>query len=118
MSTEIDKGSALRFTSEILAWVATPWAIWPHSVPLAVISVVVLIGLPAVFATPGSRPHVLVAVPGYVTVGLVMLQLLAAVISSWAAWIPLAACIVTLIAMTTVAFELPRWKLLLSKAHL
>ena len=34
--------AVLRFATELFAWVATPWAIAPHSVLLAIASVVVL----------------------------------------------------------------------------
>ncbi|WP_084958034.1 hypothetical protein [Thermoactinospora rubra] len=110
-------GSTLRFLTEICAWVATLWALWPHSVALALLSVVVLIGLPAVFATPGDKRHVIVAVPGGVTVGLTILQIAAAVVAAWIAWIPLAAAAVTLVAAVTVSYELPRWRRLLSQPH-
>ncbi|MEU4545951.1 hypothetical protein [Nonomuraea dietziae] len=103
-------GSALRFATELVAWIATPWALAPHSVPLAVLSVIVLIGLPTLFSTPGDKRHVIVAVPGVVTILLVLLQLVAAVVSSWLAWAPAVAVVVSLLAAAT---ELPRWRRLL-----
>ncbi|SIN30480.1 hypothetical protein SAMN04489832_7211 [Micromonospora cremea] len=105
-----DLSSALRFLSELIAWVATPWALAPHSVPLAVASVVVLVGLPTVFATPGDKNHVLVPVPGAVTIALVGLQLVAAAVSAWFAWPWPAALVVTAVALSTVVTELPRWR--------
>ncbi len=36
--------SVLRFTAELVAWVATPWALSKYSWLLAVLAVVVLIG--------------------------------------------------------------------------
>ncbi|MBB6348719.1 hypothetical protein ACWGH8_17235 [Nonomuraea muscovyensis] len=108
-------GSALRFATELVAWVATPWALWPYSVPLAVLSPVVLIGLPTLFATPGDKRHVIVAVPGFVTILLVLLQLVAAVAAAWAAWSAVAGVAIALLAAVTVAFELPRWRWLLSR---
>ncbi|MFG2052638.1 hypothetical protein ACGFI9_01285 [Micromonospora sp. NPDC048930] len=105
-----DLASALRFLTELVAWVATPWALAPHSVVLAVASVVVLIGLPTVFATPGDKRQVLVPVPGVVTIGLVLLQLVAAVVSAWAAWPRPAAVLVTVLALAALVTELPRWR--------
>ncbi|MFF7674146.1 hypothetical protein [Actinacidiphila glaucinigra] len=67
-----------------MARVATPWALSGHSRPLAALSAVVLIGLPTVFATPGDKAQVIVPVPGAATVALVLPQLGAAVVSSWA----------------------------------
>ncbi|MFG3436781.1 hypothetical protein ACGF0J_06005 [Nonomuraea sp. NPDC047897] len=108
-------GSALRFATELVAWVATPWALWPHSAPLAVLSVVVLIGLPTLFATPGDKRHVIVAVPGFVTILLVVLQLVAAVAGAWTAWSAVAGGAVALLAAVTAVVEVPRWRWLLSR---
>src|SRR4051794_20288114 len=99
--------AALRFLTELVAWVATPWALASHSVPLAVVAVIVLIGLPTVFATPGDRARPVVAVPGTVTIALVLLQLAAAVIASWFAWRALVAVAVTVLAAATVVTEQP-----------
>ncbi|MDR8412338.1 hypothetical protein MTP10_26830 [Nonomuraea sp. 3-1Str] len=107
-------GSALRFATELIAWVATPWALASHSVALAVLSVVVLIGLPTLFSTPGDKRSVIVAVPGFVTILLVLLQLVAAVAASWVAWPAAVAVVVSVLAVATVAFEVPRWRWLLS----
>ena len=107
-------GPACRFLTELIAWVATPWALAEHSIPLAVASVIILIGLPTVFATPGDKPKVIVAVPGWVTILLVVLQLVAAVVSAWLAWWPVAAVAVSALAAVTVFLELPRWRRLLT----
>jgi hypothetical protein len=107
----------LRFLAELIAWVATPWALASHSVPLAVLSVVVLVGLPTVFATPGDKAQVIVPVPGFVTILLVLLQLVAAVIASWIVWPVWAAVIVTVVAVATVVTELPRWRWLLGRSR-
>lgn len=104
----------LRFTVELIAWTATPWALAPHSAVLAVLSVIVLIGLPTVFATPGDKSQVMVAVPGAGTIALVVLQLVAAVVSSWAAWPPPVAVAVSVLALACAVAELPRWRGLLA----
>ncbi|MFE1292525.1 hypothetical protein [Streptomyces sp. NPDC058751] len=108
--------SVLRFATEIVAWVATPWALSDRSWPLAVASVVLLIGLPTVFSTPGDKANVVVPVPGWVTVLLVLLQLAAAVVSSWIAWPVWAAVPVTVLAAVTCVTERRRWQWLLSGA--
>ena len=107
--------SALRFGTELVAWVATPWAIGPHSVVLAVLSVAVLIGLPTIFSTPGDKRNVIVAVPGYVTIALVALQVVVAVAAAWVAWHAFVAALVSVLAVVTVVLELPRWRWLLSR---
>jgi hypothetical protein len=102
--------SVLRFTTELVAWVATPWALAGHSWLLAALSVIVLIGLPTVFSTPGDKAQVIVPVPGAVTVALVLLQLAAAVVSSWAVWPAPFAALVSALAAATVVTEIPRWR--------
>ncbi|MEV0577986.1 hypothetical protein [Streptomyces sp. NPDC050392] len=106
--------SALRFATELIAWVATPWALTDHSWLLAVLSVVTLIGLPTLLSTPGDKAHVIIAVPGWATVLLVLLQLTAAVISSWLAWPVWAAISVTVLAATTLVTERRHWRWLVT----
>ncbi|MEU0598131.1 hypothetical protein ABZ484_07715 [Streptomyces sp. NPDC006393] len=106
--------SALRFATELVAWVATPWALAGHSWLLAALSVVVLIGLPTCLSTPGDKANVIIAVPGWVTILLVLLQLAAAVVSSWFAWPVWAALPVTVLAAATVVTERRRWSWLLA----
>jgi hypothetical protein len=110
--------SALRFATELVAWVATPWALSGRSWLLATLSVVVLIGFPTVFATPGDKNKVIIAVPGWGTILLVLLQLAAAVVSSWLAWPVWAAVLVSLMAGATLVTERPRWRWLLSVKRL
>ncbi|MEV4804520.1 hypothetical protein AB0K18_31360 [Nonomuraea sp. NPDC049421] len=108
--------SVFRFAVELVAWVAVPWALAGYSLPLAVLSMVLLIGLPTFFSTPGDKRHVVVAVPGFVTIGLVLLQVVAAVAAAWTVWHAVAAAVVTVLAVVTVVLELPRWRWLLSRA--
>ncbi|MFD6279961.1 hypothetical protein ACFWFI_31000 [Streptomyces sp. NPDC060209] len=108
--------SVLRFSAELVAWVATPWALAAHSWLLAVLAVVVLIGLPTVFSTPGDKTQVIVPVPGAVTILLVLLQLAAAVVSAWPAWPAWAAVPASVLAAATLVTERRRWLWLLKGA--
>ncbi|MFH8738558.1 MULTISPECIES: hypothetical protein [unclassified Streptomyces] len=110
--------SALRFATELVAWVATPWALAGHSWMLAAVSVVALIGLPTLFSTRRDKANVIIAVPGWATILLVLLQLAAAVISSWLAWPAWAAIPVTLLAAGTLVTERRRWRWLVSANQL
>jgi hypothetical protein len=105
--------SALRFATELVAWVATPWALAGVSPVLSVASVLLLIGLPTIFSTPGDKPKVIVAAPGYVTVALVVVEMAAAVISASLVWPPVAAVPVCMLVAVSVVTELPRWRWLL-----
>lgn len=109
----------LRFLAELIAWVGTPWALWSHSVPLAIGAVVLLIGLPAVFSTPGDRPggDGPIAVPGTVTILLLLAQLVAATTAAWALWPPWTAAAVTALCLLVLVTEQPRWRALTSNAR-
>ena len=113
-----DARGALRFLTELIAWVAAPWALWPHSPALAIAGVALLIGLPAVFATPGDRPGggAVVAVPGKVTILLVLLQLIAATVAAWYLWPSWVAAVVTLVCLGVCVTEQPRWRRLTAAA--
>jgi hypothetical protein len=107
--------AGLRFPTELVAWVATPWALAGFSWVLAVLSVVVLIGVPTVFTTPGDKTHGVVAVPGLVTILIVSLQIAAAVISAWWVWPVWASVLVSVLAAATLITEQPRWRWLLTR---
>lgn len=106
-----DARGALRFLTEVIAWVAVPWALLPYSRALAIGGVVLLIGLPAVFSTPGDRPggDAPVAVPGTMTILLVLLQVAAATIAAWVAWPWWIAAPVTVLCLLVPISEQPRW---------
>lgn len=106
-----DARGALRFLAELIAWVAVPWALWPHSPGLAIGAVALLIGLPAVFSTPGDRPGggTIVAVPGRVTILLVLLQLAAATAAAWFLWPWWIAAPITVVCLVVCMTEKPRW---------
>src|SRR5215475_14494755 len=101
--------SVVRFATELVAWVATPWALWSVSPVLAIVAVVLLIGLPTVFATPGDKPQVIVAVPGFVTILLVVMQLVAAALFAPIAWPLPAVIVVWVLCAACVVTEAPRW---------
>ncbi len=106
----------VRFAAELVAMVATAWALWPHSVILAIGAVLVLIGLPAVFSTPGDRPGGggPIAVPGAVTIFFVLLDMVAATVAAWLAWPWWLATAVTLLCIVVIGTEQTRWKVLIS----
>jgi hypothetical protein len=108
--------SVLRFATELVAGVATPWALAGRSWLLAAVSVALLIGLPTLFSTPGDKNSAIIAVPGWATVLLVLLQLAAAVTASWVVWPVWAAVPVSVLAAATLVAERGRWRWLLSAA--
>ena len=102
----------LRFLAELIAWVGTCLALWPHSIPLAIAALVLLIGPPAIFATPGDRPggDGLIAAPGIVTILSVLAHLAAATAAAWAIWPWWVAATVTALCVVVVGTEQPRWR--------
>ena len=100
---------------ELIAWVATPWALAKYSVVAAVLSVVILIGLPTVFSTPGDKKHVVVAVPGIVTIALVVLHMVVAVVAAWAVWPRPVAIAVAVLTLALLVTERHRWRWLLTR---
>ena len=56
--------SGLRFLVEVIAWVSGPWAASQLSVWVIVPALVLLIGLPSIFSTPGDKRQIVVATPG------------------------------------------------------
>ena len=106
----------LRFLSELVAWVGTPWALWSFSVPLAILALALLIVPSAIFSTPGDRPGGggPVAVPGIVTIALLLVQLVAATVAAWVLWPTAIAVAVTVLCVVVVFTEQPRWRSLTS----
>lgn len=109
----------LRALAELVAWIATPWALWPHSIPLAIAAVVLLIGPPAIFSTPGDRPggDAPVAAPGIVTILSVLAHLVAATVAAWAIWPSWLAVLVTALCVVVIGTEQPRWRALTRTSH-
>ncbi|PZE82171.1 hypothetical protein [Curtobacterium sp. MCBD17_032] len=106
----------LRAGAELVAWVVVPWALWPHSIPLAIGAVLLLLVPPAVFSTPGDRPggDAPIASHGVVTIVSVLAHLVGAVIAAWAIWPSSLAVVVTALCVTVVGTENPRWRSLLT----
>jgi hypothetical protein len=103
-----------RFLAELIAMTATPWALWHYSILLAIASVVILIGLPAIFSTPGDRPggDGPIAVPGVVTILIVLIHLTAATVAAWMIWPWWLATAVTALCIVVIGTEQSRWRAL------
>jgi hypothetical protein len=105
--------TTLRAGLELVGWIGLPIALWDHSVLAAIGVDVLLIGVPAVFQTPGDKPGTVIAVPGWATIAMVLAELAAAVAAAWMLFSPWAAVLVTALAAATVVTEQPRWRRLL-----
>jgi hypothetical protein len=106
--------SAPRFVVELIAWVATPWALWQHSIVLAIASVVVLIGVPTLVGMPGvkNQPPA-VAVGPVAAFAVELIQPAAAVVSSGVAWAWVVAIGVLALSLAMLVLQVPRWRWML-----
>ena len=108
--------SGLRFAVEVIAWIAAPWAVAQEAWWLAIPVLVVLVGLPAVFSTPGDKRQVIVATPGPPRVAIEMLLHAAAIAGAWLVWPAWAAAIATVIVLAALATGTARLRWLLGGA--
>jgi hypothetical protein len=97
--------AGLRFTSELIAWIAGPWAVSLLSNWLVLPSLVLLVGLPAVFSTPGP-----------VRVGIEIALYLVAAIAPWFVWSAVASGLADGIVIASVAVGMPRFSWLIKGA--
>ena len=108
--------SGLRFLTEIIVWVSCAWAAGQRSVWLAIPVLVVLIGLPSIFSTPGDKKQIVLATPGPLRVLLELALYGVGVACVWAVWPTWLAIIATLIVLAALALGIPRIKWLLRGA--
>ena len=110
--------STTRFLIELTAWVAGPWAAgeliggWA-----AIVTLVALLVLPAVFNTPGDKKTTTgVATPGPIRIMIEMILLAAAVAGAWIVWPVWLATVVTIVGVAMLASGLPRYRWLAAGA--
>jgi len=78
--------SSLRFAVEIIAWVAGPWLASMFSTWLIAPSLIVLVGLPAIFSTRNDKRNVIIATKGIVRVAIELSLYFVAAIAPWYIW--------------------------------
>jgi hypothetical protein len=105
-----------RFLSELVAWIAGPWAMGVINPWLTLPTLVVLVGLPAVFSTPGDKRTIIIATPGPARILIEMLQYTVAVIAPWYVWPDWAATISVVAVILSLTLGLKRFAWLLGGA--
>jgi len=110
--------SGLRFLTEVIAWVAGPWAVSLYSNWLVVPVIVLLVGLPSIFSTTNDKNTVIVPTSGGVRVFIELLLYLVAAVSPWLVWSNPVAAGATGIVIATIFAGLPRMRWLLRGAPL
>ncbi len=108
--------SGLRFLAEIIEWIACTAAAAQVSFWLPIPVLVILIGLPTVFSTPGDKKQTIVATPGALRVLLEHAIHLVGVACVWAVWPAWLAVGATLVIIAAVVVGLPRTRWLLNGA--
>ncbi len=105
--------STLRFVAENIAWVAGPWAVASLSAWLVVPAVVIVIGVPSVFSTPGDKKLIVVATPGPLRLLIELALYGIAVGAMWVRWPGGIAVAATGIVAAAALTGIPRMKWLL-----
>ena len=100
--------AGLRFLSELIAWIAGPWAMALLSNWLILPSLVFLVGLPAVFSTLNDKRQVVVSTPGAVRVGIELFLYSVAAIAPWFVWPAAASALAVGIVVASVGVGIPR----------
>jgi len=108
--------SGLRFTSELIAWIAGPWAVSLVSVWLVPFATIILLGLPSVFSTVNDKRNVVIPIPGVLRIGIEFLLYTTALVASWFIWPFSYALCATVIVTLSVFLGLPRLLWLLKGA--
>ncbi len=100
--------AGLRFGSELIAWIAGPWATGTYSAWLFAPALLVLVALPSVFSTPGDKNVIVVATPGPVRVLIEFGLYAVALAAPWLVWPQPVAIATSLIVVASVATGVPR----------
>ena len=112
--------SLTRFGVELVAWIAGPWAAGELTgsawAPLP--TLVVLLGLPSVFNTPGDKNVTGVPTPGPVRIAIEVALLTAAILGAWIVWPTWSAILVSILGAAMVATNMSRYRWLAAGAPL
>ena len=110
--------AGLRFLSELIAWVAGPWAVALVSTWLVIPTLVLLVGLPAIFSTRNDKNQVIVATPGKIRVGIELMLYSVAAIAPWFVWPALVSGLAAGIVVASLVAGIPRFLWLVDGARL
>ena len=108
--------ASLRFGTELIAWIAGPWAAGTYSGWLIFPVLALLVGLPAVFSTAGDKNVIVVATPGPVRVLIELVVYATALLAPWLVWPQPIAFATSLVVAASVATGIPRIAWLLKGA--
>ena len=110
--------AGLRFVSELIAWIAGPWAVALISNWLVLPAIILLVGLPSVFSTTNDKHNVIVPTPGPVRVVIELFLYSVAIIAPWFVWSMIASVICTGIVIAALVTGIARMQWLMDDAPL
>jgi hypothetical protein len=107
----------LRFLSELIAWVSGAWFISAYNAWLVIPALLILVGLPAVFSTPGDKRQIIIATSGPIRLAIELFLFTIAAAAPWFVWPSWVAWACVAIVLATLVLGYPRAMWLLSGAH-
>ncbi len=107
LDTPVSAG--LRFLSELIAWIAGPWAVALLSNWLVLPALFLLVLLPAVFSTQNDKRQIIVSTPGPIRIGIEVLLYSVAAVAPWYVWSAPASGLALGIVIASIALGMPRF---------
>jgi hypothetical protein len=108
--------SGLRFLSELITWIAGPWAVAMYSKWLVFPALILLVGLPSIFSTTNDKNNIVVPTSGPVRVSIELFLFLVAAVAPWFIWSPTVSSVAVGIVIATIVAGAPRFAWLMRGA--
>lgn len=105
--------AGLRFTSEIIAWVAGPWAASLISDWIILPVLILLVGLPGIFSTINDKRNVVVPTPGAIRILIELLLYSVAIVAPWFVWSTTLSIVSLIIVLASLCIGYSRFRWLL-----
>jgi hypothetical protein len=94
--------------SELIAWLAGPWAASLWSTWLVLPTLILLVGLPSVFSTPNDKNKVVVPTPGSIRLAIEFFLYAVAAVAPWFVWSWTISGIAVGIVVASIVVGIPR----------
>ncbi len=107
---------ALRFSVEIIAWVAGSWYVSSVSYWLVVPTLVILVGFPAIFSTINDKRHVVIPTRGSMRVLIELILTIVALVAPWFVWPSIYSSFTSVVVIISLLVGAPRFWWLLKGA--
>ena len=108
--------ASFRFSTELFAWIAGPWAISLYSIWLVIPAVLILVGLPSIFSTPNDKNKIIIPTPGLWRVIIELFLYAVALLSPWLIWSNVFASLTSFIVIVSLVLGYSRFEWLVRGA--